>query len=387
MTYTNIKQTLQTTAFGDLDVAQLSPKVQLQFPYNINPIEVNTTATGSGTVSFLQPFAVCSTGSAASSSSAIFSKDNLHYASGEGGLCLMTAVFSTGVSGSRQWVGLANTLDALWFGYNGSTFGINRRYNNSDNFVSQSSWNVDRMDGTGPSAITLVPTEGNVYKIQYQWLGFGCINFYIENPATASFQLVHVIEYPNSATTTSLLNPAMQLNVVAQNTSNTSNIIVKSPSLSAFVQGAVARTGNNFSIFRSKSIATTLTSVFVLRNNPTFNGITNYKSIFLTGMSFVNGGNSVARMDLILNGTIGGSPSYTNINSQTSIASYDVAGTSVTGGSTLITFFLAASSSMTFDISNLYIHLEANDVLAFAARRVSGGGATFYASLNWIEQF
>ncbi|MDP1614454.1 MAG: hypothetical protein Q8L68_01515 [Methylococcales bacterium] len=386
MAYTGITKSLQTTAFGDLDVAELSPKIQLQFPYNINPIEVTTTAAGAGTVSFIQPFAVCSSGAAASSSSAIFSRDNLHYASGEGGLCLMTVVFSAGVSGSRQWVGLANTLDALWFGYNGSTFGINRRYNNSDNFVPQSSWNVDPMDGTGPSQMTLVPTYGNVYKIQYQWLGFGCISFFIENPSTASFQLVHQISYPNSATTTSLLNPAMQLNVVAQNTSNTSNIVVRSPSLSAFVEGKIARVGNNFSTFNQKNLSTTPISLFGLRNNPTFNGVTNYKSILLTGMSFANSGQT-SLVSLVLNGTIGGTPSYTNINSQTSVASFDVAGTTVTGGSTIITFLVDNNNSLSYDLSNLYLYLEPNDVLSFVGNNVTGAAVTLYGSLNWIEQF
>ena len=43
------------------------------------------------------------------------------------------------------------------------------------------------MDGTGPSKQTLDPEFGNVFKIQYQWLGFGAIIFSIENSVTGDF--------------------------------------------------------------------------------------------------------------------------------------------------------------------------------------------------------
>ena len=386
MDYIGTVQQLQTTAFGDLDVASPTPKIQLQFPYNINGLETVRATTGSGTVSFSQPFAVCSTTAATNSTASLSSKKNLHYATGQGGLCLLTAVFTTGASGSTQWAGFANTLDALFFGYSGATFGVNRRYNGTDNFIAQSSWNVDKMDGTGPSGMTLDPTKGNVYKIQYQWLGFGNIKFYIENPATGTFQNVHNIQYPNSATTTSLLNPAMQINIQANNTANNTNISIRCPSMSAFVQGNLIPTGNNFSFANSKTIATTLTSIFGLKNNTTFNGITNYKSIYLTGLSFTNG-SIISAVSLILNGTIGGSPVYTNISSTTSVASVDTAGAAVTGGTTIITFYNGTNTSLDYDLTNLNLYLEPGDVLSFCARGVSGGLRTLFGSLRWIEQY
>ena len=386
MDYIGTVQQLQTTAFGDLDVASPTPKIQLQFPYNINGLETVRATTGSGTVSFSQPFAVCSTTAATNSTASLSSKKNLHYATGQGGLCLLTAVFTTGASGSTQWAGFANTLDALFFGYSGATFGVNRRYNGTDNFIAQSSWNVDKMDGTGPSGMTLDPTKGNVYKIQYQWLGFGNIKFYIENPATGTFQNVHNIQYPNSATTTSLLNPAMQINIQANNTANNTNISIRCPSMSAFVQGNLIPTGNNFSFANSKTIATTLTSIFGLKNNTTFNGITNYKSIYLTGLSFTNAG-AISVVTLILNGTIGGSPVYTNISSTTSVASVDIAGTSVTAGTTIMTLYNATNTSITYDLSDLNFYLEAGDVLSFCGNNTTGGGVALYGTLNWIEQY
>ena len=56
MAYTGMAQQLQTTAFGDLDVAAPTPKIQLQFPYNINGLETVQTTTGSGTITFFSGF-------------------------------------------------------------------------------------------------------------------------------------------------------------------------------------------------------------------------------------------------------------------------------------------------------------------------------------------
>jgi hypothetical protein len=43
--------------------------------------------------------------------------------------------------------------------------------------VPQSSWNVDKLDGTGPSGMTISTTDDNIYWIDVQWLGAGRIRF------------------------------------------------------------------------------------------------------------------------------------------------------------------------------------------------------------------
>ena len=43
--------------------------------------------------------------------------------------------------------------------------------------VPQSSWSVDKLDGTGPSGMTISATDDNIYWIDIQWLGAGRIRF------------------------------------------------------------------------------------------------------------------------------------------------------------------------------------------------------------------
>lgn len=372
-------------AFGNLTATTITPIVQLQFPYTINTDLVATTLVGSGTVTHSAPFAICSTTAAINSSATLTSKANLHYQVGQGGLCLFTAIFTTGVANSTQEVGLGDSVDGFFFGYNGETFGINRRSNTSNNYIAQSSWNKDRMDGTGNSKLTLDPTKGNVYKIQYQWLGFGAINFFIESQETGSFVLVHQIKYANQNTTTTVLNPSLPISVFSSNTSNDTNIVVKVPSIAAYVEGLIQDTGIINSINNAKSVTTQL-NILTIKVNPTFNGIANKKLVKPRILSIANTSNADATFKLILNTTLGGAPSYTDISATTSVVSFDTAGTTITGGRVLMTFYVLGNNNTEIDLTPLPIGLEPSDILTISCAS-SGAALTASAAITWTEQF
>lgn len=373
-------------AFGNLSVTTQSPQIQLQFPYNINSDEVTSTTTGSGTVSHSQPFCILSTTAAINSSSSISSKNLLHYFTGQGGIVLFTAIFTTGVANNIQEVGLGDSVNALTFGYNGSTFSINRRTNSSDNYVAQSSWNVDKMDGTGPSGQTLDPTKGNVYKIQYQWLGFGQIQFFIENSNAGTFQLVHKITYSNLNTTTTLLNPSLPLFAKTTNTSNNTNIVIKIPSMFAAVQGDTGNLGLLNSINNSKSGVTTELNILTIRNNATFGGISNKKRVIPLFFSSTNTGSPDCTYKFKLNAALGGAPSYTDISTNTSVVAYDTAGTTVTGGRLLCSFYAQGNTNAQISLKDLPIILNNSDTLTISATS-SGAAIAPSASITWLEQF
>jgi hypothetical protein len=50
-------------------------------------------------------------------------------------------------------------------------------------------------------------TKGNVYEINFQYLGFGNSTFNIEDSETGKFTTFHNIKNANSRTTTVLKNP------------------------------------------------------------------------------------------------------------------------------------------------------------------------------------
>jgi hypothetical protein len=55
--------------------------------------------------------------------------------------------------------------------------GIRSAISGSTNYANQSSWNIDPMDGSGPSGLTLDISKQQILVIQYQWLGSGQVIF------------------------------------------------------------------------------------------------------------------------------------------------------------------------------------------------------------------
>lgn len=116
----------QKTAFGEQSISELSPVVQIQFPYNINTdlIEIRDN---NGVSSVLNNLANLSTGAGANQSSTILSKVPVKYNPGQGGLFRGTAIFTTGITNSTQYIGIGNSTDGYFFGFEGTAFGILRR--------------------------------------------------------------------------------------------------------------------------------------------------------------------------------------------------------------------------------------------------------------------
>jgi len=85
----------------------------------------------------------------------------------------------------------------------------------TNTFITQSSFNVDKLDGNGPTGMTLDQSKGNVFEIGFQYLGFGNAKFDIEDEETGKFRTFHIIKNTNSRTTPVLKNP----NVLALATS------------------------------------------------------------------------------------------------------------------------------------------------------------------------
>jgi hypothetical protein len=121
--------------------------------------------------------------------------------------------------------------------------GVNVTYT----YYPQTDWNIDTCLGlsTGTlqtrydrnsSGFQLNPLVGNVYRIVFQYLGFGAITFYVENPTTGVFMPVHQIKYANSALVPSVTSPNYKLGFGIENTT-TIPITISGASFSAFLQG------------------------------------------------------------------------------------------------------------------------------------------------------
>jgi hypothetical protein len=399
----NLKTAVENpkTAFNELLMAMPTPVAQISFEYGINTQVMTTAVTGTGTATTANSLLSVATGASASSSAQLISRRYLKYRAGQGAMGRFTMLFSAGVANSKQYAGLGNAslTDGFCFGYNGVDFGLFHINNNSETFVNQSSWNVDTLDGTAsssnPSGMLLDPTKGNVAQIKYQYLGFGCVYYYIEHNTDGEFTLVHILKYPNTNTVTNLANPSLNLLWRVANTSNTSNVVLKTGSGALFVEGDIKTLGAKNATDNSKATITTLTNILTLRNATTYNTVSNRGQIRIKGVSIAyDGGNGVATLQVILNTTLGGTPAFNTINGTTanqgvtitngqSIASVDIAGTTITGGTVLFNTTVARLNNQYINLADLDIFISPTETLTFAMKATTSG--TCAVAVNWVE--
>lgn len=379
------------SAFGPLVVAQESSLVHVMFPYNLNTEIVTATTANGGSASQANSLAVLATGAAANGSALLETRDPAQYFPGQGLIARFTAVFTVGVAGAQQEIGLGSSVDGFFFGYSGASFGIIYRRASADTFIAQSAWNgADRLDGQGLSGATLDPARGNVYGVQIQYLGFGSIRFFVENPVSGFPLLVHTLAYPNANTVPSLTNPSLPLHARAFKTSGTSNVVLSSGSMGVSIEGAIPRNGTVRGSLRNRKagIGSTLTNVLTIRNNALFVAKTNRTRVRLLFLHVSVGGNRDAQIALVKNATLGGSPSFSDFDSNTSVVARDIAGTTVTGGREILSLVVDSDTSVPIDLSPYELRLNPGETLTCAAVNVSATGTIDpQVAVAWAEEF
>lgn len=379
-------QIFNQSVFGELMTAELHGTIQLQFVYNIPPELVTLSASGSGTVTSQPPFALLSV-AGSNSFATLQSIKSFHYQPGQGGSIVFASIFTIGIPNINQYVGLGNLTDGFFFGWNGSTFGILYRNNTVDTWIFQISWNADSFDGNGLSNVTLNPTQGNIYKIQYQGLGFGIINFFIQNDTSGAWTLVHQISCSNNSPNAFVTSPTLPLFARVEADSSDSLAQVWIPAMAAFIEGKAYVDNTRYSIIGLMGLAGSPDPVLLLtiKNNTTFNGHVNPKSVRPDFTSFGTAGTSGAVFTYMLNPVV--SASYIPVNSSTgtSITSYAVGGSVSQVGRTILTEFLNANSYDNVFLNFLNLNLNPGDILAVAV--TSANSATVGVSFSWTEQF
>jgi hypothetical protein len=138
------------------------------------------------------------------------SKIRFNYQPGKSLLVFMSYVFGEQATGITKREGVFDESNGLFLEDNGTNYGFVRRTNVTgtpvDNRTAQSSWNIDKMDGTGISKITLDFTKTQILAMDYEWLGVGRVRM--------GFVVDGLIYYAHE------INNANKLDVVYMSTPN-----------------------------------------------------------------------------------------------------------------------------------------------------------------------
>jgi hypothetical protein len=135
------------------------------------------------------------------------------YQPGKSQQIICTGKFGTKVDGIKKSIGSFDDNDGYFFQTSGSSFGVVLRKTingvKTDTFVSQSTWNLDKMNGLGPSGNTLDITKAQIYTMDYEWLGVGRVRYGVVQKGVLIY--VHEINNYNSLDTVYLRNPNLPI--------------------------------------------------------------------------------------------------------------------------------------------------------------------------------
>ncbi len=322
------------------------------------------------------------------------------YIPGKSHLVLMTGIFAAGSSASMS---------------------INRRTSTSGSAVTtsvaQTSWNIDPMDGTGPSGKTLDFTKTQILVIDAQWLGVGRVRIGFD----VDGMLYYAHEFLNA---NSLVVPYTQhFNLPLRFEGETSggstsfrvgyfdsaNGVFLSSSRATpggtcyFVCGSVQSEGGAEARGFPRAIGNGVTAVAVnarlpvlsIRPAATYNGRTNRAHIELAEVSSTAKTNDIY-WEVVIGGTLSGG-TWASVGTD-SVTEYSVNHTSITGGVTILAGYTVSGAGSNSGVSGgnadtrgaLVLSqidaLTATQVpITFAATPVAGN-ADVRAAFHWHEQ-
>lgn len=205
----------------------------------------------------------------------------------------------------------------------------------TDTFIPQSTWNGDKLDGTGASGATIDPTKLNIWQISFGYLGTDAI--VVKNKIVppdgnnSTWVTAHTIALPNTLTRSVFGNPSFPFTMFSYSAGSTADLMVKTASFAGFIEGKKGLHGPRASYVNNLSNvgATNYHALFTILNPRFYNGRTNQTVINILNIVAACKHTSPVSLYIIKNGSLVGNPNFQPY-SPTTCALWDTAATTVT---------------------------------------------------------
>lgn len=253
----------------------------------------------------------------------------------------------------------------------------------SDNWIYQTDWNETTLTSATDPFI-LDHTKGNVYQVQFQYLGYGQIVFSIENPNTGKFLPVHKIQYANAYQTPSMDLPQFKLGIFAASAGSTTNLAVHSASMAGFHENSTDFPFKAHSAIGSvTSVGTTLTNILALKKTSFANNRLLIADVIMNNVTCAAEGTKPVEFEIRLNPTFATALTWASVDEDSPVVKTTGGGT-ITNGEPIFAMALGKSSNINIELAKLDLFLSTDDVVSICARATSGT-SDITASATWSE--
>lgn len=337
-----IKDSANLDAFSRLRVSNPLILHNSQFTYDLAPIIMEQITSGSGaTITYdstnrygLMTFSSTPTGG----KSYMQSYEYLPYQPGRSQLIFLTFNMLAGVANVLKFAGYSDGVNGVEFQLSGTTkqFVLYSGTGSGNLTVTQSSWNLDKLDGTGASGITLDISKVQILVIDIQALYAGRvrIGFDIHGTIIYAHEFLHANNiappYIQSA------NLPVRCGMTCTATVSTTMYFLCSAVISEGGSEDINVYGYTFQQDSGVvSVGTGGTHMLSLRPRTTFNGITNRSRVAFIDVEIFNVGNQPIQWQLCVGQAITGTTTFNNVNTTYSSSEYNVLGT-LSGSPTIV---------------------------------------------------
>lgn len=262
----------------------------------------------------------------------------------------------------------------------------------TQSFITQANFNMDTLDGNGPSGMRIDPTKLNVFQVNVQYLGAGALEFKVENAPSgnnATMVSFHTINLPNTLTTTSFRNPSFPFTMAAYSAGSTTNLTVKCGSFAGFIEGHKYLHGVRQSYFNQLTTvgSTNYQALFTVMNARYFGGIANQAVINIISVSGALKHTSPVIFYLIRQGSLAGNPNFTSPGSN-SCSLQDSSATTVSGGEIIWSGHLGDTGELDHHFNGggaEEFTLQPGEWVTLAAKATTGTPSWVTGSINTRE--
>lgn len=400
-------------AFGRQRVSMPSYVFDSQFTYNLLTLQYEPLVSG-GTATITHDatnrMAVLTLTAAGAADYAILQTfDHFRYQPGRSQQVFITFNFQSASATCTKFVGYSNT-PAVGEAQNGielqytngiASFVIYSSTTNGNQIVQQGLWNVDPMDGTGPSGLTLNWSNTQILFIDFQALYVGRVRMGFVINGTA--YLCHEFEHSNLIATPYIATANLPLRagiIATANVTSAMNFICASIASEA---GQEQVHGYEFSV---RGLSTSCgsgvrTHMLSLRPLTTFNAIVNRIKFDLVNVDILDTGNFPIYWELAIGCTFTVGPAWAAVNGTYSAFEYGVnavgpATALNTVGIVLASGFVSTSGAQkvtaSHELSTRYpISLNAAGAvrnfgtISLIGTGLGGAASGCYGSLEWKE--
>lgn len=331
-------------------------------------------------------------------------KQRINYQPGKSLLIMTTCVLGAPGIDVRKRVGYFDANDGIYLEQEGTGEGSmhymvlrSSATGGGETRVSQFDWNIDRLDGTGPSGIVFDATKAQIFFMDIEWLGVGRVRTgFIYNGIP---RYVHEFNAANTLTSVYMSTPNLPIRYEITNTANGSagnleEICSTAISEGGYTELGLLRSANRLATPISITNGNGIVPLISIRLKSDYVGAT----ILPVDFTVISQASTNYLWELILNPTIAGTDNASWTPMSNSAIEYDISRTtanSITGGTVIKSGYVVGQGNtvstansgelrsllvMSADISNT------PDQLVLAVRRLeSGGGVNYYGSMSWRE--